>query len=34
VRLLVNKNGAYIKGTVYADAGSFTGAVTATSFIL
>ena len=34
VRLLVNKNGLYVKGTVYADAGSFTGSVIANSFIL
>jgi hypothetical protein len=31
---LLNKNGLYIKGIVYASGGSFTGSVTATSFIL
>ena len=34
VRLVLNKNGLYVKGTIYAEAGSFTGAVTATSFNL
>ena len=34
VKLVINKNGAYFKGTVYAAAGSFTGDVTATSFVL
>ena len=34
VDLLLNNNGLYIKGTVYASAGSFTGAVHASSFEL
>ena len=33
VDLLLNKNGLYIRGTVYAAAGSFTGEVTASKFI-
>lgn len=34
VDLLVNKNGLYVNGTVYASAGSFTGAIHASSFEL
>jgi hypothetical protein len=34
VRLVLNSKGLYLKGTVYASAGSFTGAVHASSFEL